>query len=158
LKIEDISIEKTLFYKDLQKEYEDKKMLFKTASKSLNNFLESWSDAIKLKILNPTAQIKPRDPFTENLILEYNETLLSISSIIEMHNDRIKNYVSELKKNQETLELHYITTFQKNFRYSKKLEKLRVLNEELEKSKNVDLKILESDIQALISDLSNEVF
>ncbi len=153
--IEELSIERELFYTDLQRNFLDAKSNLITEKELLNNFFTKWKKLLEEKFKNPTKEIVLEEKISDNFLDNYEEKRVIFKKIIDTHNERVRNFDVEFKQNQEKLELHYAIEFEEDFGYFGKLQKITDLNSE-SKILKAELEIINKEIFDLDADLSNE--
>jgi len=154
--IPEIKLEKELFYNDLQTGFLDAKACLSKEIEVLNSFFVNWKIELEKKFKNPSKEIELKSKIADDFLNNYESAKSALKNLINLQNERWKNFDAEYKQNQEKLELHYSTEFEENFEYFKKLDDVLELENSsiaLVKDKNT----LVSEILALNSNLSSEV-
>jgi wobble nucleotide-excising tRNase len=115
--INNLDLDKNIFYKDLEKEFVDLEIKFINEINILNKSFNNWIEKIDEKIKNPAKELSLIDCIDDIFLDVFNKIIEDINTLVKKHNYRVKNYDSELKSNQNKLEFHYSTLFNKTSRY-----------------------------------------
>lgn len=153
--IKDIPLGRELFYKDIQRDFLDKKNNLEDEIEVLNIFFTRWKELLEEKFKNPSKEIALENHLTKDFLENYKEKKQKIEKIIDSHNNRVKNFDEEFRENQEKLELHYATEFEDDFDYFDKKQIIKTLNAETTLLGD-ELKEVNKEIFTLNDDLSNE--
>jgi wobble nucleotide-excising tRNase len=124
--LEDVALEESLFYADLQDQFILRKTQIGKEIRAINKFVDVWLLALSEKISNPSKEILLAAKIPENFLTNIEREVFELETLIISQNLRIGNFDLELKKNQKKLELHYGAEFEKNFQYFKALDDLRL--------------------------------
>ena len=143
------------FYEEFKTEYSNSFMALEESINSLNSEIQAWHTALKKKTNNQLDTQIAIKAISENAIKAYNDSIIAIHKTVEKHNYKSKNFQEETNKAKKNLELHYVTTEVKSFKYHEKKKEVS----ELEQA-NINLKKeIESrkkEINILEDSLSNE--
>lgn len=143
-------------YKELVPELETfQKALTESASK-INQTIDAWREALKVKIKNPIKTDIQIDDVIEDDVTEFNDILKSVVElIINKHNNKTSNFKAETSKSKATLELHFAAAEIQEFDYVNIQKNCENTDADLDKD-NKAIDKLKEEVGALEALLSNE--
>ncbi|MFA5080779.1 MAG: AAA family ATPase [Candidatus Paceibacterota bacterium] len=148
LVVKNISLESTIFYQDLQKDFDLILLGLSDELIVINSAVKDWIECLEEKIANPSVEVEIKNNIINATVNSYNLKLNDLVNLVKTHNDRVSNFDLELKNNQKKLELHYAAEFEKKYEYFKLVNGIKELRlnvqtgiETLEEGKNKILEI-----------------
>lgn len=96
-------------YPDLKDQYTNKAKGLNEVIKKINTWIDEVTKSLQEKYDNPLDVVSnPTQP--EDFLSAYNDAILELNKIINKHNEKAKNHVSEVFNAREKLELNSIAT------------------------------------------------
>lgn len=120
--------------------------------------LDSWIEALKVKLQNPFNEDCVRDILTidPEVFHRYSQSYNEILNLIRLHNDKLLNLQSEIEKAKNKLELHYVADQIAKYNYFEKKKREIDLSQRID-SCQTEINNHREEINRLKASLSNEV-